>query len=228
MNRSLTAALKAGVTILALVLIAQRIDLHELWRVLTTFPLSWVPVMGALLAVGLALSALKWQVVLRSLGRRTAFTELARLFWIGLFFNTFLPGRTGGDVVRAYGLSRSDSVRARSIASVVIDRGMNLFALLAIGAVATFVADGLPTDLTRVVRIAALVSVIGAGCAFVFKQTILTWLPGKLSDIADCQRRTHRCYRQVMAENLGHRRDTAGARAGASKLWTPNTEAVAL
>jgi len=135
-RHTIITGLKAVVTLGALAAVASRIDLQRVWETISVFPPVWIPAMAALLAASLVFGTLKWQVVLHGLGRTVTWIRLARLFWIGLFFNTFLPGRTGGDIVRAVSLARSDSSTSRAVASVAADRGLNLLALLLIGSAA--------------------------------------------------------------------------------------------
>ncbi len=93
-------AVKVFVTLLALGILSYRVDAVAVLKTVSRFPAADLPIILAFLMAGLALSALKWQLLLQGLGRVVAFASLARLLWIGLFLNTFLPGRTGGDVVR--------------------------------------------------------------------------------------------------------------------------------
>jgi uncharacterized membrane protein YbhN (UPF0104 family) len=43
---------------------------------------------------------IRWQLFLKMLHLHVPLAETTRLFFIGAFFNQFLPGTTGGDVVR--------------------------------------------------------------------------------------------------------------------------------
>jgi uncharacterized membrane protein YbhN (UPF0104 family) len=150
-RHAIITGLKAVVTLGALAAVASRIDLQRVWETISVFPPAWVPAMAALLAASLVFGTLKWQVVLHGLGRTVT--------WIRLFFNTFLPGRTGGDIVRAVSLARSDSSRSRAVASVAVDRGLNLLALLLIGAAAAIFDQHLQLSIKQMIwAIAASVS----------------------------------------------------------------------
>ena len=57
-----------------------------------------------------------------------------RLTMIGYFFNLFIPGGTGGDVVRAvYTVRDCMERRAQALTIVFVDRGLGLHALLLLG-----------------------------------------------------------------------------------------------
>ena len=182
MNHRLITALKIGITGLAFFVVAQRVDLTQVWATLTDFPATWIPTIGVLLAMSLAISSLKWKVVLQVLGQQISLFRLIRLFWAGLFFNTFLPGRTGGDAVRAYGLPKSDGSRSRAITSVVVDRGVNLLALVLIGAAATLLDSSLPVGIVWGVRGLAGVCVATIVILFACRKSVHRMLPKGLAE----------------------------------------------
>src|SRR5204863_360725 len=60
-----------------------------------------------LLAAGLyyltqVASSLRWQILARPLGFHRPITQYLSFYFIGMFFNLFLPTSVGGDVVRAW------------------------------------------------------------------------------------------------------------------------------
>ena len=176
-------AVKVFVTLLALGILSYRVDAVAVLKTVFRFPAADLPIILAFLMAGLALSALKWQLILQGLGRVVAFASLARLLWIGLFFNTFLPGRTGGDVVRAWGLAASDTNRLRSIASVVLDRGINLFALVLIGGAATLVDSRIPEELSTAVRGLVLSLLVVTALFFAARRRIMRYLPFRVQEL---------------------------------------------
>jgi uncharacterized protein (TIRG00374 family) len=47
-------------------------------------------------------AALRWHVLLKVQGIHLSLPRVGGLFTIGFFFNQFLPGGTGGDIVKSY------------------------------------------------------------------------------------------------------------------------------
>jgi len=47
-------------------------------------------------------AAFRWQILLRVQKIRLSFPRVAGLFFIGMFYNQFLPGGTGGDIIKSY------------------------------------------------------------------------------------------------------------------------------
>ncbi|WP_276256216.1 lysylphosphatidylglycerol synthase transmembrane domain-containing protein [Halomontanus rarus] len=92
-----------------------------------------------------ALSAYKWQLLLRIKGVRIRFSTLLRYYYVGQFFNAFLPTMIGGDGVRAYYLHEEHEAGPDAVSSVVVERLTGLVSVLAIGGLATLlVVDRVP------------------------------------------------------------------------------------
>jgi hypothetical protein len=82
---------------------------------------------GALVFVG----GLRWRYVLRIQGLDLSVREATRISFVAHFFNAFLLGSTGGDVLKAWYAARLTHHRkAEAVLSVFVDRLMGIFALL--------------------------------------------------------------------------------------------------
>jgi uncharacterized membrane protein YbhN (UPF0104 family) len=57
-----------------------------------------------------------------------------RLGLVGYFFNTFLPGSVGGDLLKAAFIAREQKRRTVAVSTVLIDRGVGLWGLVALTA----------------------------------------------------------------------------------------------
>lgn len=106
-------------------------DLGALWAALTSIP-GWVfAVIGVLAPVGIAIAGLRWQVVMRAYGAHPLppLGILVRAFLVGSFYNTFVPGSVGGDVVRGVISRRNFESPAAGLFVVVTERLLGLSAL---------------------------------------------------------------------------------------------------
>jgi glycosyltransferase 2 family protein len=80
-----------------------------------------------------AAAALRWHVLLKVQGIHLSFLRLSGLFLIGMFYNQFLPGGTGGDIMKSYYLLKeTPNKKAGALLAVVFDRFIGLVALVAI------------------------------------------------------------------------------------------------
>src|SRR5438309_2886662 len=78
-------------------------------------------------------AAFRWQILLRVQKIRLSFPRVAGLFFIGMFYNQFLPGGTGGDIIKSYLLLKeTPDKKAGALLAVVFDRLIGLVALVAI------------------------------------------------------------------------------------------------
>lgn len=83
--------------------------------------------------------AVRWRMLLGVQGIRLSVLDAWRLTYIGFFFNTFMLGVTGGDVIKAYYAAKVTHHRkAEVVTTVFLDRviGILALALLCLGAIA--------------------------------------------------------------------------------------------
>src|SRR6266567_4826396 len=77
-------------------------------------------------------AAFRWHILLKVQGIRLNLPRLSGLFLIGMFYNQFLPGGTGGDIIKSYLLLKETDRKAGALLAVVFDRFIGLVALVAI------------------------------------------------------------------------------------------------
>jgi glycosyltransferase 2 family protein len=94
---------------------------------------QWV-VLGILAYIAVEVAAaFRWHVLLKVQGIHLSFFRLSGLFLIGMFYNQFLPGGTGGDIMKSYYLLKeTPDKKAGALLAVVFDRFIGLVALVAI------------------------------------------------------------------------------------------------
>jgi glycosyltransferase 2 family protein len=99
--------------------------------------LAWVA-LGMALFLGMYLLGIyRWQLLLRAQGIMASFGRTARLTFMGLFWNNFMPGMTGGDVAKAVLIARENpEKRSAAVSTVIVDRLVGLGALAMISALA--------------------------------------------------------------------------------------------
>jgi uncharacterized membrane protein YbhN (UPF0104 family) len=95
----------------------------------------WLAALGLYLATQAA-SSLRWQLLARPLGFEQPLWRYAAFYFIGMYFNLFLPTSVGGDVVRAWYLDAGSGRRLNAFLSVLVDRLTGLLMLLALACVA--------------------------------------------------------------------------------------------
>lgn len=101
----------------------------------------------ALLAVSHAIAAYRWTLLLHKQELNVPFRMALRVYFVGLFFTNVLPSGFGGDGVRAWMVYKRRGWFARATVSVLMDRLVALWALVALGLIAALLVPGsIPTS----------------------------------------------------------------------------------
>lgn len=151
MKQSLWNLVKLAIGVGLLVFLYSRLeDPAALWQQMIQADKRLL-LLGALCyASAVALSALKWGVLLRAAHIQVNLGRLLAYQWVAEFFNNFLPAQVGGDVMRGYAVATDTRRTADAAASVLIDRfiGLAVFmlaaALASVGMLIWGRPDGVP------------------------------------------------------------------------------------
>lgn len=96
----------------------------------------WLLLGAACAGVAELANIFRWQIFLRMQKVHVPLARTAVVFMIGVFFNLFLLGSTGGDLIRAaYLCAEQDDKKAGVILSVLVDRLIGMLVLVPFGLV---------------------------------------------------------------------------------------------
>ncbi len=102
--------LKLIVTIAAVYIVVTKIDLQMLWLQIKDINLLWLLLAVAVFVVSKVIEALRLNNYYRTIGIHLSEWQNIRLYWLGLFYNLFLPGGISGDGYKVYWLkSKKDA-----------------------------------------------------------------------------------------------------------------------
>ena len=76
------------------------------------------------------LSSIKWDILCNVFGIKAGILKLFAYYFIGYFYNNFLPTSVGGDVVRSLALSRYAKSKTDAFATVFVERYTGLLTLV--------------------------------------------------------------------------------------------------
>jgi uncharacterized protein (TIRG00374 family) len=106
---------------------------RALWRVFQTVRPVWFVLATACVGLVCLFGVIRWQIILRVQGLELPLSRVNSIWFIGMFFNAFMLGSTGGDVIKAwYVAHETHHKKAEAIATVVVDRIIGLLALFVI------------------------------------------------------------------------------------------------
>jgi glycosyltransferase 2 family protein len=131
---------------LALIAVLLSLDFGGLLRLLAGADPGLVALVVVLTFLYTYLLSERWRLILRGMGVRVPTLPAFDLTMRGYFFGTVLPSNAGGDVVKAYLLSRRGAPLSVALLSAVLDRVAGLAALAWLGGVAGWLALA-PADL---------------------------------------------------------------------------------
>jgi uncharacterized membrane protein YbhN (UPF0104 family) len=142
---------------------------------------------SALALVGIFIRALRWQALLNAVGARVPFGRTLYLYFVGAFFNTFLPTGFGGDVVRVLEVGPG-ATSAQAAGTALVDRLTGFMVLFALALVSLpFSYRLLPPGTALAIALVAAGVLLGSALLFEGRllRRLTGWLPRSLSLAGD-------------------------------------------
>jgi len=143
MKKILSQALRVFVSVFFIVLLLY-IMRGKYPQILKTFASTKVPVflLGLVIFMAAAsVASIRLRLLIEAQGISATLKEALSLTFIGYFFNNFLPTAIGGDVVKAYYLSKKTDLKAGAYASIFVDRVIGLFTMIFMAFIALFFVE---------------------------------------------------------------------------------------
>ena len=151
----------------------------ERWKIAVTYgpPVVWAtlrsmesgPLVLSLILMGATIFAgvIRWQIVLKVHGLDMHLMRTTQISLIAHFFNSFLLGSVGGDVLKAYYLAReTHHKKTEAVVTVLVDRIIGLFSLLVCACVMLIPNWELIRTRELKLLVAAVVAMTGAAAVF--------------------------------------------------------------
>jgi uncharacterized protein (TIRG00374 family) len=136
----ITRFIKVFVSFALIALIFYKINFTEWLSIIRSANISGLSVAFLLVVFSIVISALKWQILLNCLNVKVPIQKLTVSYFVGLFFNNFLPTNIGGDVVRIYDVGKYTGKKTEAAASVIVERILAGFALGLTALIAVFIS----------------------------------------------------------------------------------------
>lgn len=136
--------IKLIVTLVLCYVIIKNVDWANIWESLKNTNIYWITAAFILMILNVYVSAYKWKIHLDVHKINFSFNQLSKFYYIGAFFNNFLPTTVGGDGYRVYKTFQDDKSKAGPFVAVVMERVTGMIALIilgVIGAVIAYISD---------------------------------------------------------------------------------------
>ena len=159
--RTIQAIVGIGISAILLWLALRGLDLGQTWVALSGANFWYLVPAVLVYFVGVAIRGLRWQRLLLPLERIPARQAIALLI-VSYTVNNVVPARMG-DVMRVFLLARETGIRkSASLATVVLERLLDVLAILAIIVACTVILSW-PSPLLTALRIAAVLAIAATG-----------------------------------------------------------------
>ncbi len=143
-----------AVILLALLFRTGLIKLDQLKTTVQNIPLM----LSGFFLIGLQILffGFRWKIIV-DYYHKISFAKIMQLNLISQFFNIFIPGGIGGDVVKALELSKSENIpKQKTIATVVIDRVLGLYCMILFSTIFLLFELNQPIDIKKYFYISLL------------------------------------------------------------------------
>jgi uncharacterized membrane protein YbhN (UPF0104 family) len=194
MRTKLFNILKIGISAGMLAYVLLTISLRDLGYAILVARWGYLALAAGLAIGGVALRAVRWQALLRALGIAIPLRRLVKLYFVGTFFNIFLPTGFGGDAIRMIELARYSKQTPEAIGTVLVDRATGLWMLFAMALAALpFGRTAVPPHAVAFIAIVAVVGLLGGW--LLMGTRLLPWLGARVR--LPAQEKLERFYHAV-------------------------------
>ena len=130
LSKYLKLLLKIGVTIVCFWYISKKIDFNAAKDAFLKANWLWLSLAVILLMLSKLFSAFRLNIYFRNIQIHLPEWRNIKLYWLGMFYNLFLPGSISGDAYKVVLLKKKyDSPYKKTSAAVLLDRFSGLLAL---------------------------------------------------------------------------------------------------
>lgn len=183
MNKRWWGVVRLLVSLGLLVFVLLTIGLERIGRSLLQADLGPFLLAFVLFFSGVVVRAARWRALLVTLDIQVPFGRLVYLYFVGSFFNAFLPTGFGGDVVRVLELSQ-DTQGTAAAGTVFVDRMTGLLVLFGMALLALpFSGDLVPVQVRLAVGLLSFGGLLTGGLILQGRwlRRLGGWLPGPLA-----------------------------------------------
>jgi uncharacterized protein (TIRG00374 family) len=141
-------AVKIAVSAGLLAFILHKISVKDLVALVRSADAVWMAVAVGVFLLSNVVGGYQWHALLAASGVRIPAHRTIRFYFVGLFFNNFLPASIGGDAIKVYDVSRIGSSVFQVVAGTMLDRIIGIFSLCLLAGVSVLALSGSRTTVT--------------------------------------------------------------------------------
>ena len=139
LSNLLKLLLKIAVTALCLWYVSRKIDWMLTWQLLEKSNKWWLFIAALLFTFSKVVSSIRLNIYFKNIAVHLSQAGNLKLYWLGMFYNLFLPGGIGGDAYKVILLNRRNKYPVKKLsAAVLLDRISGMAGLGILGAIYYF------------------------------------------------------------------------------------------
>jgi uncharacterized membrane protein YbhN (UPF0104 family) len=162
--------LRIGLSVCLLAWLMSRTNLDDLLTAFLDLSFFAWAVAFLMYLASQVISSIRWYFLAHAFDFTGPWSIYLKYYFVGMYFNLFLPTSVGGDVLKMHFISRGEPKKLRATYSILTDRLFGLTAMLLLGASAVLIGHGiLPhyfEHLLCVVGICIIASLLGLPIAY--------------------------------------------------------------
>jgi uncharacterized protein (TIRG00374 family) len=159
--------------------------------------LSWLSLAILVYSAAIMLASGRLQLIAKVQSIRMTYPEAVSLNYIGYFFNNFLPTSIGGDVAKAYHLSKRSSEKTGPYTSIFIDRAVGLVTMIFMAFAALLFTDRGAIDMPVKITICSITACSVIAMLFLMMEPVAVKFAPLLSLVKPVDKHLKKIYRAI-------------------------------
>lgn len=128
-KRILYLIIKLAISVFFIGFLLNRIGLDKIAETVKSVDIKWMIFAFIIFTASHFLGSYQWSLLLSSEGIKIKWLRVLSFYFVGLFFNNFLPSNLGGDLFRMFDVHKFSKKGTSAVSTVFIDRFMGLLVL---------------------------------------------------------------------------------------------------
>ncbi len=174
-KKFLSAFLRIGLSGALLIFLFRKINIPKTLEILKEANFLYLFTGLILVFILYIFTLIRWNIIIQNLGIKVSFKSVTRCFFIGTFFNLFLPTSTGGDIVKTIDLFRETPEKTKVVASVLLDRLFGLITMISFAIVTFCIGYKLVYDQFLLISIVGVSLLTFLGVLFLFNERLYSF-----------------------------------------------------
>lgn len=124
MKKILSSCLKIGVSggLIYLLFNQKDLSINDVFYQISHANINWFLFGVLLFSTSTILGALQWRMLMQAREINIPVRKAISYYYVGLFFNNFLPGYVAGDAFRIYDITKTSGKNSDAVSTVLLDR----------------------------------------------------------------------------------------------------------